>query len=345
MKTWQIIGFIAVLIIGIVFTSGCTSSASQAQNVGITQTLSSVVTPTPIYQYGDIVHNNATGKSKAIVDTHEPGKYLVLGVVSGTYVGEWSVEDGNYEYMPVTEIESNYTKIGWAAIQVKPVATSTPTSTTTTKISEESLKIITDDGKFLNYYTSEGIGSDITALRMSSKGGVCDQALAVNINKKLVASPKPGSTTLQKYRTMLMNAMGAVDGQSSDYSRLEDHLNEASKVFVQYNQEVDTMLGVSTPSATIGAEYSIIKSSTGNNILNIKNKMNDQRRFILTYDTYNGAIKTSNNQVSTATLNPGETGQVSLYCSACTGISLTGMVALNQTSMTNEQVTFVEVKS
>jgi len=224
-----------------------------------------------------------------------------------------------------------------APTTVAPVQTATPEATST--LSQEVKNDLKEDGAFLNFLTSDGILSGIDLLQMSANNGICDMTLARNLNKKLIEGPKPGSQNLLKYRSLVMTALGDINGKSNDLSRFKDNIAVADKAYNDYSNDLYVLGVISPPQVkTIDIETEIIKTSTGN-AMRILNKMKDEHSFTVSYDIYNGQIKTENRQVSTPTLKSGEIGQVGLFCpGSCTGITVTKVETRNKTSYNMEEV-------
>ena len=117
---------------------------------------------------------------------------------------------------------------------------------------------LTDDSLFIHAFNDTGIFTDCVKLLGTCDAYVnytnppgyrtgCDQKLARTINLKLQQTPYPDSPTLISFRSMMMDAVGGVDGQSSDKSRLIDHLKAAAAVYSEYTGGNVT---ISTPAST-----------------------------------------------------------------------------------------------
>ncbi len=143
-----------------------------------------------------------------------------------------------------------------------PIPTPIPTPVTTSAISEpvssQAQKDLLDDTQFITALNNESILDDCMKLLGSCDAYVnsttlagyrtgCDQDLARLITLKLQQTPHPASPKLVLFRSMMMDAIGVVEGKSSDKSRLTDRLIAATAVFSEYSGKNIT---ISTPEPT-----------------------------------------------------------------------------------------------
>lgn len=231
-----------------------------------------------------------------------------------------------------------------AQATVNTTSTVMAVTTENISISNETRQKYIEDVTFLKYLDSSGVTANINIIEVSSNNGACDTKLAAELNEKLVQGPKPGSEKLLQYRKTLMDAFGGIDGASNDLSKFKDKIADARNILNEYAADVQALTGapVATPGP-VDAEIVLSKSSDGSNILKITNKMRDEHNFKVEYEGYNGQIKTSNLEVTTPTLLPGESGSVTLHCSGCTGITITDYQAQNTTTLLWEDINIKQV--
>ena len=180
-----------------------------------------------------------------------------------------------------------------------PTSTSTPTPTpvTTSAISEsvssQTQNDLLDDNQFITALNNEGILDDCTKLLGSCDAYVnsttlvgyrtgCDQDLARLITLKLQQTPHPASPKLILFRSKIMDAIGVVEGKSSDKSRLTDRLIAAIAVYSEYagrnitiSATAPTPYYTPSPTPTSSLSYSSLTcpmmhcSGTGNAIASV----------------------------------------------------------------------------
>ncbi len=191
--------------------------------------------------------------------------------------------------------------------------TPTPTPVTTSAISEsvssQTQNDLLDDNQFITALNNEGILDDCTKLLGSCDAYVnsttlvgyrtgCDQDLARLITLKLQQTPYPASPKLILFRSKIMDAIGVVEGKSSDKSRLTDRLIAAIAVYSEYtgrnisiSAPAPTPYYTPSPTPTSPLDYSSLTcpmmhcSGTGNTIASV---VVDRPRVYIIHMNYTG---------------------------------------------------------